>query len=481
MVVGEVIQERELIIVGGGPGGYNAAIRAAQLGLEVTLVEKGELGGVCLSKGCIPSKLFAHTAEKLSDWKHMQQLGIEAGEPNFNMAQHQKYMDQTVTGLQKGVQALCKANKIEVINGSASFMTGNRIGIETGDTFEMYKYEKAIVATGAKPFVPESVELSTDRVYSAQDIYAIEDVPEHLVIYGSDYIALEAATSFNALGAKVTLVLDAESDFGFDTEINKELNRVLKKSKVKVIKECSLESVEAEKNNVTLHVLKDGEKLTVEGSHLLVSTGFRPNTKDIGLEPFKLETDEEGFLVVNENSETSTKGIYAVGDVTIGQSLAVKAIKQGKVAAEHCAGQISELNLRYIPTVVHTSTPIAYAGLSEDEAVAEGFEVTTGQFSMSGNGFAGIKGKKEGLVKIVKDSKTDLLLGVHMIGQGAVEMISSGVTALEMAARDEDILYPFYPHPSFNEGWLEALESMTGTAIHIPPNKQQKKDAQPVG
>ena len=481
MVVGEVIQERELIIIGGGPGGYNAAIRAAQLGVEVTLVEKEVLGGICLSKGCIPSKLFAHTADKLGDWKHMQQLGIEAGEPTFNMGQHQNYLAQTVSGLQKGVDALCKANKIEVINGSASFMTGNRIGVEVGDTFEMYKYEKAIVATGASAYIPEGVDLSLDRVYSPQNIYSLEEVPEHLVIYGSDYIALEAATSFNALGAKVTLVINGDKDFGFEPEINKELNRVLKKSKVKVVKESEFESVASNGDNVTLHLTKSGEKVTVEGSHLLISAGFKPNTKDVGLEMLKLETDENGFLVVNECSETTGKGIYAVGDVTIGPALAVKAIKQGKVAAEHCAGQSPELNLRYIPNVIHTSTPIAFAGLTEEEATAEGYEVTTGQFSMSGNGFASITGKKEGLVKIVKDQKTDLLLGVHMIGQGAVEMISTGVTALEMAARDEDILYPFYPHPSFNEGWLEALESMTGTAIHVPPNKQQKKDAQPVG
>ncbi|WP_221568199.1 dihydrolipoyl dehydrogenase [Alkalihalobacillus sp. TS-13] len=481
MVVGEVIQERELIIVGGGPGGYNAAIRAAQLGIEVTLIEKGELGGICLSKGCIPSKLYAHTAEKLGDWKHMQQLGIEATEPKFNMDQHNTYMIQTVSALQKGVEALCKANKIEVINGSASFMTGNRIGVESGDTFEMFKYEKAIVATGASSYIPQEIDARFNHVYNAQEIYAIEEVPEHLVIYGSDYIALEAATSFNAMGSKVTIVLDGGNEFGIDTEINKELTRVLKKSKIKVIKNTVIETVEESDDNVTLYLLKKDEKLTVDGSHLLVSTGFRPNTTDLGLEALSMETDENGFLVVNEFSETTEKNIYAVGDVTIGPSLAVKAIKQGKVAAEHIAGKTPELNLRYIPTVVHTSTPIAYAGLTEAQAVEEGYQVVTGQFSMAGNGFASIAGKKEGLVKIVKDAETDLLLGVHMIGQGAVEMISSGVTALEMAARDEDLSYPFYPHPSFNEGWLEALESMTGEAIHIPPNKQQKKEAEPVG
>ncbi|WP_408009593.1 dihydrolipoyl dehydrogenase [Pseudalkalibacillus sp. A8] len=480
MVVGEVIQERELIIIGGGPGGYNAAIRAAQLGIEVTLIEKEKLGGICLSKGCIPSKLYAHTADKLGDWKHLQQLGIEAGEPKFDIERHHNYMQQTVTSLQKGVEVLCKANKIEVITGSASFMTGNRIGVESGDTFEMYKYEKVIIATGASSYIPEEIDTRFNHVYSAQDIYGIQEVPEHLVIYGSDYIALEAATSFNAMGSKVTIVIDGGTDFGFDTDINKELSRVLKKSKVKVIKDTVIETVEESDEQVTLYLMKQDEKLTIEGSHLLVSIGFRPNTKELGLEALSIETDDNGFLVVNEFSETTEKNVYAVGDVTIGPVLAVKAIKQGKVAADHIAGKTPELNLRYIPTVVHTSIPIAYAGLTEEEARDEGYQVTTGQFAMAGNGYASIAGKKEGLVKLIKDGETDLLLGVHMIGQGAIGMISSGITALEMAARDEDLSYPFYPHPSFNEGWLEALESMTGEAIHVPPNKQ-KKEAEPVG
>ncbi|WP_257349338.1 dihydrolipoyl dehydrogenase [Pseudalkalibacillus decolorationis] len=477
MVVGEVIQERELIIVGGGPGGYNAAIRAAQLGIEVTLIEKGDLGGVCLSKGCIPSKLSAHTASKLSDWKHLQQIGIEAGEPSFNLEQHHKYMGQIVSSLQKGVESLCKANKVEVINGTGSFMTGNRIGVEVGDTFEMYKYEKVIIASGASSFIPEVFKVDSERTFSAQSIYGIQEIPEHLFIYGTDYIALEAATSFNALGSNVSIVMD-DAGFGFDADIEKELGRVLKKSKIKVIKNSSVDSVEEKDGQVIVHLTKgEDEKLSLEGSHLLVSAGFTPNTKEIGIDALSIETDKDGFIVINENSETSVKGVYAVGDVTIGPSLAVKAIKQGKIAAEHCAGRNSELNLRYIPAIVHTSTPIATVGLTEAGAVEEGFSVTTGQFSMSGNGYAGITGNKEGIVKVIKDAETDLLLGVHMIGHGAVEMITSGVTAMEMAARDEDLMYGFYPHPSFNEGWLEALECLSGEAIHLPPNKQQQKSA----
>ncbi|WLD94146.1 dihydrolipoyl dehydrogenase [Alkalihalobacillus sp. AL-G] len=485
MVVGEVIQERELIIVGGGPGGYNAAIRAAQLGVEVTLIEKGELGGICLSKGCIPSKLSAHTASKLSDYKHLQQIGIDTGEPSFNLDQHRKYMEQTVSALQKGVESLCKANKVEVINGTASFMTGSRIGVEIGDTFEMYKYEKVIIASGVSSSVPDvfKMDSESDRIFTAQTIYEIEEVPEHLLIYGTDYIALEAATSFRALGSSVTIIMDETDGYGFDADIEKELSRVLKKSKIKVMKNSVVDSVEANDEQVFIHLTKgEDEKLSVEGTHLLVSAGFTPNTKEIGIDALSIEIDESGFIVINEHSETSVKGVYAVGDVTFGPSLAVKAIKQGKVAAEHCAGRKSELNLRYIPTIVHTAPPIATVGLTEAVAVGEGFSVTTGQFSMSGNGYAGITGKKEGVVKVIKDSETNLLLGVHMIGHGAVEMITSGVTALEMAARDEDLMYGFFPHPSFNEGWLEALESLTGEAIHVTPGKQQKKSAaEPVG
>lgn len=476
MVVGEIIQERQLIIIGGGPGGYTAAIRAAQLGQEVTLIEKGSLGGVCLSHGCIPSKLHAKTSSKLAELETLSNFGITANMEGFSVEALLKNQEQIIANLQKGVDGLCKANKIEVINAEASILPGNRIGVDYGDSYEMFKYEKLIISTGGSPKIPNEIKKDSNRILSTYEVYHLAEVPEHLIIYGADYIAIEAAFTFGTYGSQVTLILDeGKSELSFDKTINKELQRIMKKSKIKVIKGQQLASATASENDVQV-TLQNSEKesLTVDGSHLLVSCGIQPNIKDLGIESISLEQTADGFIVVNENCETSSPGVYAVGDVSIGPSLAVKAIKQGKIAAEHSAGKKVSLNLRNIPVVIHGHTPIATVGLGEDQAVEEGYEVTVGEFPLAGNGYATLSSKKNGTVKIVMEKDTELILGVHMIGEGAVELISKGILALEMVARVEDLESIYYPHPSMNEGWLEAVESLTGKAIHIPPTKQKE-------
>lgn len=475
MVVGEFAHQRDLIIIGGGPGGYSAAIRAAQLGLEVTIIEKNKLGGICLNQGCIPSKLFAHAAEKASEWDHLEELGFEANTHSFHLANLQAFQEKVMENLRKGVEQLCKANQVEVIEGTASFISEQRIGVENGDHFELYEFEKAIIATGGRPNLPEGIEAG-ERILTAKQIYHVSEIPSHLIIYGSDYIAIEAAFSFKQLGADITLVLENQlADFQFDPSINKELTRLLKKQKIKVVKKASLnKSIETEEN-VQLEITKgNGESVVVEGSHLFVSLGVTPNV-DEGTDTLNLEKTESGYLVVNEHAQTSQKNVYAVGDVTQGPALAVKAIKQGKVAAEHCAGKASSFNLLNIPTVIHSNPPVGTVGLTEDEARAEGYNVSVGEFPMMSNGFATITGKSAGTVKVISDQESDLILGIHMLGHGAVELIQSGTLALEMGARDEDLLYPFYPHPNTGEGLLEAVESIKGNAIHVPPKKQSKK------
>lgn len=476
MVVGEIIQERQLVIIGGGPGGYNAAIRAVQLGLEVTLIEKGSLGGVCLSHGCIPSKFHAKAASILAEMESLSSFGISANLEGFQISELLKNQAGIIAGLQKGVEALCKANKIEVINAEASILPGNRIGIDHGDSYEMFRYEKLIISTGAKPKIPKGVNTDSERILSSHEIYHLDVVPEHLLIYGADYIALEAASTFRAYGADVTLILDeGKTDFPFDKTINKELHRIMKKSKIKVIKGQELIAVTEVNSGVQVSCKNDtDEVITVEGSHLLVSCGAEPNSRALGLEGIGVDITGDGFIIVNECSETSLEGVYAVGDVSIGPSLAVKAIKQGKIAAEHCAGKSVELNLNTIPTIIHGHTPIATVGLTEEEAVSDGYEVVIGDFPLAGNGFASLSGNKNGLVKIVMEKETELILGIHMIGAGAVELIGQGILALEMVARAEDLATIYYPHPSLNEGWLEAVESLTGKAIHIPPAKQKE-------
>ncbi|OOE12953.1 dihydrolipoyl dehydrogenase [Fictibacillus arsenicus] len=474
MVVGDFATKRQLVIIGGGPGGYHAAIRAAQLGLEVTLIEKEKLGGVCLHKGCIPSKSLTQTASNFSGLSHYKQMGISVPEVTFEYETFTNYYSSVVTGLQKGVEALIKANKIEHLTGSASFMSGERIGIDSGHHFEMYEFEHALIATGSSPLLPGGAKLS-NRIMTPHTLWELSELPASLVVFGEDYFALEAAMAYKQLGSDVTLITPADG-FSLDSGIEKELLRVLKKNKIKVFRNHQWESAEETADTVAVTLSKDAEeKVSIDASHVLYAAGYSPNVEGLGLEAINVERDENGFIIVNEHSQTSVSNIYAAGDCTIGMKLASKAIKQGKTAAEHMSGLFSAFNLSLVPYVVHTNPPIATVGLTEEQAKNEGYEVKTGLFSMSGNGFASILGQKEGIAKMIIDAKTDVILGVHMMGAGAVDMIQAGTYALEMVAREEDLAYPVYAHPALNEAWLEAIESVSGKAIHVPPARKKEK------
>ncbi|KXG09773.1 Dihydrolipoyl dehydrogenase [Anoxybacillus sp. P3H1B] len=473
MVVGELAHERDVVIIGAGPGGYHAAIRAAQLGLTVTLVEKEELGGVCLNKGCIPSKVFAHAAQSMTSVQHMNDMGIEWAHVAFHPGKLQQYKTKVMSQLRQGVEALCKANKIEVMKGTAFFLAENRIGVEKGDAFDVYRFRYAMIATGASLVSPASIHVDHKRVLNAYSIYGLEELPEHLVVYGSDYIALEVATSFRAFGVNVSLILEAD-DFAFDSSINRELQRLLKKMKVKVYKNSRLIKAANDGEQVTVSLsVKEQETVTIEGSHLFVSCRLQANIEELGIERLDLERTEEGFIRVDAQSRTTLPHIFAVGDVTGGPALAVKAIKQGKVAAETMAGKQSEADTTFLPTIVHSIPPIASVGLTEEEAKDQYKDVRIGQFPLTGNGYASIIGQKDGFIKVISDADSEMVLGVHMMGAGTIELISSGVIGLEMVGREEDWKFPLYPHPSINEGLLEAVEALSAEAIHLPPLKQK--------
>ncbi|MEH7884372.1 dihydrolipoyl dehydrogenase [Bacillus sp. JJ1609] len=476
MVVGELAHEKDLVIIGGGPGGYHAAIRAAQLGKNVTLIERDQLGGICLNKGCIPSKVMTHGAERLVAAKQDELLGIESSGIHFEIQKLLSYKNQVVKQLRDGVEALCKVNKIEVVKGSAFFLSDEKIGVENEDSYEVYRFNEAIIATGGTPVKLEGVPVSDERFIDIWSIADLAEVPEHLIVLGSDSIALEMAMTFQAFGSKVTLVLnEGKEDFSFDSSINRELNRVLKKSGISIVKGFSFEEVKLTVDAVSVTLDSSKGQRTVEGSHLFYSLGVKPQIDQLGIDRLGMKMSAEGFILTDQKGRTSIERIFAIGDVTEGPQLAVKAIKQGKTAAETICGRASENDLTFIPHIARTRPPIACSGLTEQEAELQGYEVGVGEFSMSANGFATILGKKEGLVKVVFDKESDLLLGVHLIGQGAVELISNGIQALEMAARDEDIKFPSYPHPCINEALLEAVEAFKGEAIHSVPKKQKVK------
>ncbi|MCA1059910.1 dihydrolipoyl dehydrogenase [Rossellomorea aquimaris] len=472
MVVGEITEEKDVVIIGGGPGGYHAAIRAAALGRHVTLIEREDLGGTCLNKGCIPSKVFTHFAQEFKKTKHLKEMGMEFGEVEANLSSLQHYKNKKITQLRMGVESLCKANKVEVVKGSASFLSESRIGVENGHEFSLFNFKEAIVATGGDFHYPDGVLFNSGCVLKEREIFNLEEIPEELIVYGADYISLEISSVFSLLGSRVTLVLNDE--LPFDSAITKELFRQLKKQKINVIKKSQLRTAKERDGHVIVELEKDnGETVSIEGSHFVISGQVKPNLTDLGLDRLRIEVTENGYIRADREGRTSIPHIWAIGDVTEGPSLAVKAIKQGKVAAEAMAGLKVEVDMQFVPTVVQMSSPIACVGLTEEEAREEGYSVTVSENPVRGNGYAQLTDEKDGFVKVVSDSETDVILGVHIMGTGAVELITSGVLGLEMAARDEDFRFPLYPHPSMNESVLEAMEGLKGDAVHMPPRKKE--------
>ncbi|TDL35261.1 FAD-dependent oxidoreductase [Jeotgalibacillus sp. S-D1] len=473
MVVGEIAEERDVVIIGGGPGGYHAAIRAAQMGKQVTIIEKTSLGGICLAKGCIPSKMFAAAAKKLDDLKRYDRFGINVEDFRFDLKRLHTHVNETITRLGAGVEGLIQANNIELIKGSAYFLSEDRIGVENDHSFTVYRFNSAVIATGSSHEMIE--EADNKQIFTSESIYSIEEVPEHLVICGSDYLALETAFTFQQFGSKVSLILDnAGKEFDFDSSVNKEIKRLLKKRKIQLIAGKMIQSIQSE-DFLTIHLTEENGAKTkaLEATHFVLSARQIPNTASLGINRLKMNMGEEGHIVIDRACRTSIKNIYAVGDVTEGQALAVKAIKQGKTAAEEIAGIPSEADFTFLPTVVHMNPPLSFAGLTEEAARNEFNNVQTAIFPMGGNGFAEITGEREGFIKVIMDGDSELIVGIHIVGQGAVEMASASTLALEMVARAEDLSFLHYPHPSLNEGLLEAVEALTGRAVHLAPKKQE--------
>ncbi|WP_243355682.1 dihydrolipoyl dehydrogenase family protein [Bacillus litorisediminis] len=470
MVVGELAMDRDVIIIGGGPGGYSAAIRAAQLGKEVTLIEKNDMGGVCLNEGCIPSKVFAEAAKQSQVFPHLEKLGFELEKPGLDFTRLQSYKNQVISQLRAGVEALCKANKIERIEGSASFLSEDRLGVENGHQFDVYRFNHAIIATGSRA-IPHFN--GTKNIINERTVYSIEKIPSSLIVSGADYLALEAAFCYSALGSTVTCIVEDDEFTYLDGAIIKELKRQCKKKKITLLS-GQIQKVEENETGIEIDVKNPkGEVQQLSSEYFYSRSSYEGNVSDLGIDRLGMKLDSSGFILVDSKCRTSIRNLYAIGDVTGGKQLAVKAIRQGKVAAEMLAGIPSEWDDSYVPTVIHTIPPIAAVGMTEEEAQNENLPYEAGQFLIAGNGYAGLREQKDGFVKVLKESGTDRVLGVHIMGDGAVELISSGIFALEMVARDEDLLFPAYPHPSMNEALLEAVEAIKERAIHQAPVKKE--------
>ncbi len=458
-----------LVVIGSGPGGYHAAIRAAQLGLKVAVVERGPIGGVCLNVGCIPTKALLHVAAALREGVHANDFGVSFGEPNVDLKQVERWKSGIVAKLSGGVKQLLKGNGVTTLEGTATVVDANTLEVDG----ERVTFEKLIVATGSRPIELPGFESDGERVVDSTGALLVAEVPKRFMTLGGSAIGLEFADVYAALGSEVTVVeLMDEIVPTADPDVAKELRRSFEKRGVTIKTGTKAVSrrVTDDGVEVTLET-EDGGNETVTVDKLLVAVGRLPNGAGLGLEGIGVTVDERGFVPVNDHLQTNVPHVYAIGDVARAPLLAHKAMKEGLVAAEHAAGQPSAYDT-LVPNVIYTSPELASVGMTEAEAKAAGFEVRVGVFKLPALGRAMTLGVKEGLVKLVGDAETDLLLGFHMVGPGAGDIVSEATLALEMGATIEDLALTQHAHPTIAEAVMEAAEVAHGKAVHVMQRKR---------
>jgi dihydrolipoamide dehydrogenase len=454
----------DVIVIGSGPGGYHAALRAAQLGLKTACVEKDAVGGVCLNVGCIPTKALLHVAAGLREASGADEYGVSFGKPKVDVARLMGWKDGVVSKLTGGVGQLFKGNKVTLLKGEARFIDPHTV--QVGES--RHSAKAFIVATGSRPIQVPGFEVDGEGVVDSTGALMLQEVPKRFLAIGGSAIGLEFADVYQALGSQVTVVELMERIVPTaDPQISGELAKALAKRGIAM--KTSTKAAGMKRTSKGIEVtLEDGdgkqEVLTVD--RVLVAVGRRPNGKGLGLEEVGVNVDERGYVPVNEHLQTNVDHIYAIGDVCRPPLLAHKAMKEGLVAAEHISGKPVAYDT-VVPSVIYTSPELATVGMTEQEAKDAGFEVRTGVFPLAASGRALSLGAPEGLAKVVGDAKTDLLLGFHIVGANAGDIVAEAALAIEMGATLEDVALTQHPHPTISEAFMEAAEHAHGRAIHV--------------
>ena len=462
MVMGDMVDEVDVAVIGGGPGGYSAAFRAAELGLETVVIDAGaRLGGACLFEGCIPSKALLHVAAVLSEAERAKEWGVDFGEPRISLDPLRKWKQERVVGkLARGLGAVAKAKGVTVVGGRAAFEDSSTLRIE-GDTLRKIRFKHAIVATGSEPSPLPGVALTSDRVMDSTAALELPEIPERLLVIGGGYIGLELGTVYATLGSRVTLV---EMTEGLLPGVDRDLVQPLQRRVDKLFAAIHL------RTRVTgLREAGDRIEAVLEGQgaqafdRVLVAVGRRARSAGLGLEATRARlTDRGGFIRIDDRCRTGDAHIYAVGDVTGEPMLAHRAMRQGKVAAEALAGRPAAFDNVAIPAVVFTDPEIAWCGLSEAQAKAQGIEIKVSKFQWAASGRAATIGRADGLTKLVADARSGRVIGVGIVGPGAGELIAEAALAVETAALVEDVAATIHAHPTLSETLMEAAENLLG-------------------
>ena len=459
----------DVTVIGGGPGGYVCAIRSSQLGLKTACIEsRGTLGGTCLNIGCIPSKSLLNLSENFHKAKNFEKFGIETGEIKLNLEKMMKNKDKAVTILSKGVEFLLKKNKVTYFKGTGSFKNQNQISIINNKEETTIETKNTIISTGSEPVSLRGIEFDEEKILSSTGALSISKLPKKMVVVGGGYIGLEMGSVWSRLGTEVQVIEFLDHIIPeMDKEISTEFMKILKKQGIKFELKTKVEKIIKSKNGVIIETFsKEGKKNKFEADVVLISVGRRPYTKNLNLEKMGVELDKRGSVKVNKNFQTNIKNIYAIGDVIEGPMLAHKAEEEGIAVAELISGQSGHVNYDTIPGVVYTSPEVASIGKTEEQLKEKGINYKIGKFPFLANSRAKVIDESEGFVKILADSTTDKVLGVHIIGQHAGEMIAEMSVAMEFGASSEDIARTCHAHPTFSEAIKEAALSVEKRQIH---------------
>lgn len=468
------MKSENLVVVGGGPGGYTAAFLAADMGMNVTLVDtRPKPGGVCLHCGCIPSKALLHIAKLINETRQARRWGVTFSDPKIDLPALRKWKNSVVAKMASGLTALCKKRNVKFVTGRAMFTDSHTIAVDGKDPL---RFDHAILAAGSSPIVPAQLNHDSPLIMTSTAALEIEDIPERLLIVGGGYIGLEMGTFYAALGSRVTVVEMLDGILpGVDRDLAQPLYTRLKREFSNIYLNTRVASLKIGKNEVTGIFEGEAEPREQIFNRVLISVGRSPNSAGIGLENTQVQLDDRGFVQANEYQKTADPSIFAVGDIIGGAMLAHKASREAKIAVEVIAGEPAQFDNRAIPAVVFTDPEIAWCGLTETEARSTGREIKISVFPWGASGRASTLGRNDGLTKLIVDPKTERILGVGIAGAGAGELIAEGVLAVEMGAVARDLAACIHPHPTLSETLMEAAEVFLDQPIHIAKRPQSKK------
>ncbi|MEK3881307.1 dihydrolipoyl dehydrogenase [Paenibacillus sp. PL2-23] len=467
MVVGDASLDIDTLIIGAGPGGYVAAIRAAQLGQNVLIVDKEHVGGVCLNVGCIPSKALISAAHQYESVSHAADFGIEVGEAKVNFDKVQEFKNGIVKKLTGGVASLLKANKVQYFHGEVMFINENEARVFNDQEAPRYRFKNCIIATGSRPIELKAFPYG-GRIVSSTGALSLPEVPKSLVVIGGGYIGIELGQMYSKFGTKVTVIEGSDSILpGFDKDMSSIVAKKLKGKNVDIVTGAQAKSAEQTDKDVTVTYTVGDKEEKVTADYLLVTVGRRPNTDgELGLDLIGVKMSDRGLVEVDGQCRTSIPHIFAIGDIIAGPALAHKAMYEGRVAAEVISGLPSVIDYKCVPAVCFSDPECASVGLSEKEAKEQGHNVKVGKFPFAINGRAMSLNANEGFVKLVADADSGLVLGAHIVGLEASNMIAELALAIEMGATLEDIALTIHAHPTLGEIVLDAAEVALGHPIH---------------